>query len=295
MENEPSDHIKQYTAQEIEKTRAILSALGDSNAERSRQAQQEMTELLDDPRSRLLIWRLVSKQVVETFITVTDPVTREYQDILEATEALTQKGDDVADIEAEKVIESIFAKIRAIYGSAQALTKMLKHVGPILKTIKLDKDSGETLFDLIGRRLESMSALYYDAGTYNVEQGRWYEGLAYLQAGLSIRRELDDYNARADTIYQIARTHHLMGNLDTARTHYRDALRLYEHTGNQHGVAACKSGLGHLMTQNGFIDEAIGDLKSARQIYRKLGDKQEVGKVNEVLQLAQRVKERQPA
>ena len=295
MGNELQDHAGQYAALEVEKTRALLSALGDSNAERRSRALQEMTELWEDPRSRRLLWSQASKYAVETLVAVTDPIFRMYQAVAEATEALTQKGDDVTEVEADQVIESIITKTSATYDYAQALTKVLKPAGSLLKTIKLGRDSDETLFDLINRMLDFLSASYYAVGVYKVERGRWYEGLGYLEASLSIRRDLDDYNARADTIYQIARTQHLIGNFDKARTHYRDALRLYEHTRNQRGIAACKAGLGHLMTQIGFLDEAISDLKSARQIYRKLGDKQEVGKVEEVLQLAKRVKERQPA
>jgi hypothetical protein len=49
------------------------------------------------------------------------------------------------------------------------------------------------------------------------------------------------------------------------------------------------------MMQIGFIAEAISNLKSARQIYRKLSDRQEIVKVEEVLQLARHMKERQLA
>jgi tetratricopeptide (TPR) repeat protein len=142
---------------------------------------------------------------------------------------------------------------------------------------------------------EGRAASAYLAGVRLVEQNHWYDGLALLEESLRIRRRLNDLNARADTIYQIAYTHHLIGNLDKARTHYRDALRLYEYMDNQRGVAACQSALGYLMTQNGFIDEAIDDLKTARRIYRTLGHKQEASKVGEILQLAARLKEKQLA
>jgi tetratricopeptide (TPR) repeat protein len=135
------------------------------------------------------------------------------------------------------------------------------------------------------------SAFY--TGTRLAEQGHWYEGLALLEESLSIRRQLDNLDARADAIYQIAHVHHLIGNLDKARTCYRDAMRLYARTGNQTGIAACKTGLGHLMTQTGFASDAIAELESARRIYRRLGNDREVRKVNEALQIACRVKERQ--
>ena len=100
-------------------------------------------------------------------------------------------------------------------------------------------------------------------------------------------------DVRADTIYQIARIHHLLGNLDKARTHYRDALRLYEHTQNRSGIATCKTGLGRLMIQMGFLDDAIRELESAKQTYLQLGSDQRTAEIEEVLQIANHVKEKQ--
>jgi tetratricopeptide (TPR) repeat protein len=142
---------------------------------------------------------------------------------------------------------------------------------------------------------ETRAASAYYTGVRLAEQGHWYEGLALLDESLAIRRRLDSLDARADTIYQIARIHHLIGNLDKARMCYRDAMRLYAHTENQTGIAACKTGLGYLMTQAGFINDAIDELKSARRIYHRLGNQQEIDKVNEVLQIATRAKAAQLA
>jgi tetratricopeptide (TPR) repeat protein len=142
---------------------------------------------------------------------------------------------------------------------------------------------------------ETRATSAYYTGTRLAEQGHWYEGLALLEESLNIRRRLDNLDARADAIYQIARIHHLIGNLDKARTCYRDAMRLYARTENQLGIAACKTGLGHLMTQTGFAHDAIAELESARRIYRRLGNNREVSKVNEALQIATHVKERQLA
>jgi tetratricopeptide (TPR) repeat protein len=126
-----------------------------------------------------------------------------------------------------------------------------------------------------------------------VEQGRWYDALHLFEESLVIYRQGDDLDVRADTIYQIARIHHLLGNLDKARTHYRDALRLYEHTQNQSGIATCKTGLGRLMIQMGFLDDAISELESARQTYLQLGADQRTAEIEEVLQIANHVKEKQ--
>lgn len=146
-----------------------------------------------------------------------------------------------------------------------------------------------------GANPEVRAASAYYTGVRLVEQGHWVEGLHLLEKSLAIRRQGDDLNARADTIYQIARTHHLMGNLEEARIRYRDALRLYERTGNRRGVAACKAGLGHLTIQIGWLDDAVHELEQAKQIYAELDDEQHVSEIEEVLHLANHIRERQPA
>ncbi|MBI4769170.1 MAG: tetratricopeptide repeat protein, partial [Chloroflexi bacterium] len=156
-------------------------------------------------------------------------------------------------------------------------------------------------FDSLGLSQQAKRAdiVYADTacemGKRYAEQGRWYDGLRLLEESLAIRRQNGDLNVHADTIYQIARTHQLMNNLDTARVHYRDALRLYEHTGNRRGVAACKAGLGHVAVQMGFASDAVQELTEAQRIYAELGDTQHADDVEQILQLTDRVRERQPA
>jgi tetratricopeptide (TPR) repeat protein len=134
----------------------------------------------------------------------------------------------------------------------------------------------------------------FELGSSFTQEGRWYDALRLFEQSLAIRRQGDDLDARADAIYQIARTHHLMGNLEEARIRYRDALRLYERTANQRGIAACKTGLGRLTIQTGWLDDAVHELEEARQIYTALEDEQHVGEIEEVLHLANHIKQRQP-
>jgi len=151
---------------------------------------------------------------------------------------------------------------------------------------------------LILGEIESPQVLGFTAyylGTALVEQGHWYDGLDLLKQSLAIRREMDDLIGHASTLYQIARAHHLMGNLDKARISYRDAQRLYEHLADQRGIAACKVGLGHLMTQMGFIDDAVDELETALAVYHKLDDEERVKGVEAMLQIANRLREKQLA
>ena len=143
---------------------------------------------------------------------------------------------------------------------------------------------------------ESRAEIQNNIGKLLVQQGRWYDGLACLEKSLAIYRQTEDtehLQPRADTIYQIARTHHLMSNLDKARIHYRDALRIYEHIDNQRGIAACKTGLGRLMISLGFIDDARQELNQASDFYKTINDTKRVDEIQEVIEFVNHIKEKQ--
>ncbi|NEO72667.1 tetratricopeptide repeat protein [Moorena sp. SIO3H5] len=122
-------------------------------------------------------------------------------------------------------------------------------------------------------------------GKLLVQRGSWYDGLSRLEQSLAIYRQTENLECRADAIYHIARTHHLMMNLDKARMHYRDALRIYDYIKNQEGIAACKTGLGRLMISLGFIDDAREELNQACEIYHTLKDNKKIDNIQEIFQL----------
>ncbi|MBI4672835.1 MAG: tetratricopeptide repeat protein [Chloroflexi bacterium] len=128
-----------------------------------------------------------------------------------------------------------------------------------------------------------------------MDEGRWHDALRLFEQSLAVRRQGDDLNARADTIYQIARTHHLLGNLDKARIHYRDAMRLYQRIKNTQGIAASKTALGRLMIQLGFVDDALRELEAANEIYHQMSDERRIAEVKQVLEVAHHIKEGLPA
>ena len=130
-------------------------------------------------------------------------------------------------------------------------------------------------------------------GKVKVDRGEWYQGLAYLEKSLKIYRQFDDLKSRADTIYQIAHTHHLIGNHEKASIYYRDALRFYEYLKHDRGVAFCKASLGRLMLQIGFVEKAKELLKEATFIFKELNNEQEIAKIAEVLNCLAKIKEKQ--
>ena len=123
----------------------------------------------------------------------------------------------------------------------------------------------------------------YDLGKLLVQDGHWYDRLAHLEQSLAIYRQLGELELRADTIYQMARTHHLMQNLDKAELYYRDALRLYEYIDKPSGIAICKTGLGRLMIQLGFIDDALQELNQSIELYDTLGEAERRSEAQEIV------------
>jgi tetratricopeptide (TPR) repeat protein len=142
---------------------------------------------------------------------------------------------------------------------------------------------------------EQFADLEHRFGTALVSQGKWYEGLRRLERGLTIRRLLDDLDARADTIYQIGRVYHLMSDLAEAQIRYRDALRLYEHTKNEEGIAICNLNLGNLAIQLGYIDEGITKIELAKDFYRKTKNYNRLHEIEEIVNLVTHIREKEMA
>lgn len=142
---------------------------------------------------------------------------------------------------------------------------------------------------------EQFADLEHKFGIALVSQGNWYAGLNRLKRSLTIRRLLPDLDARADTIYQIGRTYHLMGDLAEAKIRYRDALRLYEHTQNESGQAICNLNLGNVDIQLGFLDKGASKIEETKSYYLKTGDSKKVKEIEEVLQFVNWTKVREMA
>ena len=201
-----------------------------------------------------------------------------YQESLALTERL-------GNIRGKAAVLHNLAQIHFARGDLDGALRLYQESLVLLEQIGLPQEL---------ERVKNVRALVLnELGKQYVEQGRWYDALHLFEENLAIYRQGNDLDARADTIYQIARVHHLLGNLDKARTHYRDALRLYEHTQNQSGIATCKTGLGRLMIQMGFLEDAIRELEAAKQICQQMGANQRMAEIEEVLQIANHVKEKQ--
>jgi len=141
---------------------------------------------------------------------------------------------------------------------------------------------------------EKAADSHYQLGVALTQEGRWYDGLAHLEASLQTYRQGQNRLARADALQQMARTHYLMGNFEKALLYFRDALRLYQAEGHELGEATCRAGLGRLLLRLNFVDDALTELQQACNLYRALGDEARLSELQEVYALAQKVREKQP-
>ncbi len=134
----------------------------------------------------------------------------------------------------------------------------------------------------------------YQLGVALTQDGQWYNGLAALEASHATYREAHSRLGRADALQQMGRTHYLMSNFDKAGIYFRDALRIYKAEASLPGQAACHAGLGRLMLRLNFIDDAIAELRQACHLYTQLNDDARLSEVQQVYDLAQKVKAKQP-
>ena len=134
----------------------------------------------------------------------------------------------------------------------------------------------------------------YQLGVALTQDGQWYNGLAALEASHATYREAHSRLGRADALQQMGRAHYLMSNFDKAGIYFRDALRIYKAEASLPGQAACHAGLGRLMLRLNFIDEAMAELHQACQLYTQLNDDARLSEIQQVYDLAQKVKAKQP-
>lgn len=138
--------------------------------------------------------------------------------------------------------------------------------------------------------LEQRALIAYQLGLEHVKKGRWYEGLDSFTESLNQLRQGNNLNAQANTIYQIALTHLMLKNLDKARTHLYDALRLYQFTNNEPGMASCNLGLGRLLFSLEYFDQALDHLSRAQHTFESLKDEQALTEVDRLMDLINKIK-----
>ncbi len=126
-----------------------------------------------------------------------------------------------------------------------------------------------------------------------VNEGKWRQGLEFLHSGLENLQQTDNLPAHASALYQAGRAQELLSNIETAGVYYRDALRLYQHLDDQSGIARTRERLGSLLVGQGYLEPGIEHLKAAQQLYRELDQPEQAANLDELLQAAQTILEKQ--
>jgi tetratricopeptide (TPR) repeat protein len=77
-----------------------------------------------------------------------------------------------------------------------------------------------------------------------------------------------DISLLAETIFELARCLHHVGQLDEARTHFKDCIRLYQRLDFPLQEAAATAALGNLEMQMGYIQDAQEHLQTSLAYYQ---------------------------
>ncbi len=104
-------------------------------------------------------------------------------------------------------------------------------------------------------------------------QGDYTVAVKTLEISIShLLARRSDMTLLAETIFELARSLHYIGQLDEARTHFRDCIRLYKRLDSPLQEAAVTAALGNLEMQMGYITDAQKHLQSALAYYQRADD-----------------------
>lgn len=97
---------------------------------------------------------------------------------------------------------------------------------------------------------------------------------------------------KADSICISAFTHLFKNNTETARLNYRDALRLYQATDNQEGIANCQTELGGIAIRQQYFAEGEELLLKAKSFYQQENNQERLERVEELLSFVELAREK---
>ncbi|MEW5719224.1 MAG: BTAD domain-containing putative transcriptional regulator, partial [Chloroflexota bacterium] len=116
--------------------------------------------------------------------------------------------------------------------------------------------------------LDALAAL----AQFHLAQGDLTRAHAYQTQVLAQQNASGDKSALATAHHQLGVILQRQDKLDTALTHFRDALALREQIGEQGGIAASLDALGQILTQQGNCADAHAHFLRALKIAETLGD-----------------------
>lgn len=136
-------------------------------------------------------------------------------------------------------------------------------------------------------QLERAAWIDAEVGRLWIKIGRLKDAVAKLESSLRVFRQGDNLHWRAQVLHQLGIAHHLQGNYEKARLHYRDAHRLFAEERDIIGVASVDASLGQLMVQNGFLRDGAQILEQSKLFFDSLGQKEKFRPAETTLKIAQ--------
>ena len=116
------------------------------------------------------------------------------------------------------------------------------------------------------------------AGVLARSQGEIKRGQAFLEESVSIRRELGDMSALADSLRNLGSLTFDKNDLEATQHHYEEALDLFRQAGNESGIAGTLNNLGVLATVHERWDAASILYEESLSFFRRHGDIQGIAR-----------------
>ena len=172
--------------------------------------------------------------------------------------------------------------LRQAFSTAESDSAKFNHYFYIIDLVIAKGDSvhQEAALDSFRQMTEELKEPYYWGQYYYSEakllrrRGKPEAQRQTLLKAKSYYEQLDDERHLANTEYTIARTYLPEGDYESAFLGYERALKIFRRIGMEVMTANSLNALGVVQRRAGNLDSAVGYLKEAAALSRKLGDKE---------------------
>jgi tetratricopeptide (TPR) repeat protein/TolB-like protein len=94
-----------------------------------------------------------------------------------------------------------------------------------------------------------------------------------LVRALALMTQLGNLQGRGDVLNAMGVAHQRLGELDAATARYAEAAALRQQAGDERGAAVSQANRAGILVTQGRFAEAEPDLRAARDVYRRIGDR----------------------
>jgi tetratricopeptide (TPR) repeat protein len=117
-----------------------------------------------------------------------------------------------------------------------------------------------------------IAGLNHNLGNIALERRQFGAAIAYYQTARTIRENLGNLYAAADTYHQLGNVAYFQERFDEAIAYYQTALQIYKDAGDLYKTAPEYHQLGLVAEKQQLFDKAITYYQTALQIYKDAGD-----------------------